>query len=99
MIFVPNWRTIKDPEWWVQYLKDMGLDSELIVLQYHYINTLSWITNLIHQSGIVKRYLKEALDKYFDDYVDNEVIHDDLMDILSIRMSAAVNEVNKVFGS
>ena len=25
---VPNWRTIKDPEWWVQYLKDMGLDSK-----------------------------------------------------------------------
>ena len=43
-----------------------------------------------------KRYLKEALDKYFDDYVDNEVIHGDLMDILSARMSAAVNEVNKV---
>ena len=43
-----------------------------------------------------KRYLKEALDKYFDDYVDNEVIHCDLMDILSARMSSAVNEVNKV---
>ena len=43
-----------------------------------------------------KRYLKEALDKYFDDYVDNEVIHSDLMDILSARMSSAVNEVNKV---
>jgi|TARA_B000000441_G_scaffold33023_1_gene21278 hypothetical protein len=43
-----------------------------------------------------KRYLKEALDKYFDDYVDNEVIHSDLMDILSTRMSAAVDEVNKV---
>ena len=43
-----------------------------------------------------KRYLKEALDKYFDDYVDNKVIHGDLMDILSVRMSAAVNEVNKV---
>ena len=43
-----------------------------------------------------KRYLKEALDKYFDDYVENEVIHSDLMDILSVRMSAAVNEVNKV---
>ena len=43
-----------------------------------------------------KRYLKEALDKYFDDYVENEVIHGDLMDILSARMSAAVNEVNKV---
>ena len=43
-----------------------------------------------------KRYLKEALDKYFDDYVENEVIFGDMMDILSARMSAAVNEVNKV---
>jgi len=43
-----------------------------------------------------KRYLKESLDKYFDDYVDNEVIHGDIMDILSDRMSVAVNEVNKV---
>ena len=43
-----------------------------------------------------KRYLKEALDKYFDDYVENEIIHSDIMDILSTRMSAAVNEVNKV---
>ena len=36
------------------------------------------------------------MDGYFDDYVDNEVIHSDLMDILSARMTAAVNEVNKV---
>ena len=43
-----------------------------------------------------KRYLKEALDMYFDDYVENEVIHSDLMDILSARMTVAVNEVNKV---
>ena len=43
-----------------------------------------------------KRYLKEALDKYFDDYVENEVIYGDMMDILSARMSAAVDEVNKV---
>ena len=43
-----------------------------------------------------KRYLKDALDKYFDDYDENEVIHGDLMDILSDRMSVAVNEVNKV---
>ena len=43
-----------------------------------------------------KRYLKEALDKYFDDYVENEIIHADIMDILSARMSVAVDEVNKV---
>ena len=43
-----------------------------------------------------KRYLKEALDKYFDDYVDNEIIFGYMMDILSVRMSAAVDEVNKV---
>jgi hypothetical protein len=43
-----------------------------------------------------KRYLKEAIDTYFDDYVDNEVIYRDIMDILQDRMSIAVNEVNKV---
>ena len=43
-----------------------------------------------------KRYLKDALDKYFDDYVENEIIYGDMMDILSARMSAAVDEVNKV---
>lgn len=42
------------------------------------------------------RYLKEAIDTYFDDYVDNEVIYTDIMNILGDRMSSAVNEVNKV---
>ena len=42
------------------------------------------------------RYLKEALDTYFDDYVDNEVIYEDIMDILGARMSDAVEQVNKV---
>jgi len=23
---VPNWKVKKDPEWWVQYLKSLGLD-------------------------------------------------------------------------
>ena len=43
-----------------------------------------------------KRYLKEALDTYFNDYVDNEVIYEDIMNILDDRMSDAVDEVNKV---
>ena len=42
------------------------------------------------------RYLKEAIDTYFDDYVDNEVIYADIMNILGGRMSSAINEVNKV---
>ena len=42
------------------------------------------------------RYLKEAIDKYFEDYVDNEIIYEDIMCILGVRMSNAVNEVNKV---
>ena len=42
------------------------------------------------------RYLKEALDTYFDDYVDNDVIYEDIMDILGARMSDAVEQVNKV---
>ena len=43
-----------------------------------------------------KRYLKEALDKYFDEYVDNEFIYGDIMDILKERMDIAVAEVNKL---
>ena len=52
---VPNWRQIKDPEWWVQYLKDMGLDPRN--RQWYntsIMNSTSWTTNLIHQSGTVK---------------------------------------------
>ncbi len=52
---VPNWRQIKDPEWWIQYLEDMGLDPRN--RQCYNASKkipLSWTTNLIHQSGIVK---------------------------------------------
>ena len=43
-----------------------------------------------------KRYLKEALDKYFDDYVDNEVIRSDILDILAERSEQAYAEFTKV---
>ena len=52
---VPNWRQIKDPDWWIQYLKDMGLDQRN--RQWYntsIINSSSWTTNPIHQSGTVK---------------------------------------------
>jgi uncharacterized protein with NRDE domain len=38
------------------------------------------------------RYLKEALDKYLDDYVDNSTIVADILDILSERSEAAHKE-------
>ena len=25
---VPNWKQKKDPDWWVQYLQELGLDSD-----------------------------------------------------------------------
>jgi len=43
-----------------------------------------------------KRYLKEALDKYFDDYVDNDVIKDDILSILSERSEQAYSEFAKI---
>ena len=43
-----------------------------------------------------KRYLKEALDKYFDDYVENELIRGDIMDILHSRSNEAYEEYNRV---
>ena len=32
-----------------------------------------------------KRYLKEAIDKYLDDYIDNNLIIDDILDIARIE--------------
>ena len=43
-----------------------------------------------------KRYLKEALDKYIDDYVDNQVIFNDISDILADRADAAYAEFRRL---
>ena len=43
-----------------------------------------------------KRYLKEALDKYFDDYVDVDIIREDIYDILHVRANEAYEEYNRV---
>ena len=43
-----------------------------------------------------KRYLKEALDKYFDDYVDNEVIRADILDILAEKSEQGYAECTKI---
>ena len=41
------------------------------------------------------RYLKEAIDKYLDDYVDNDIIRNDILSILGDRSEAAYAEFNK----
>ena len=43
-----------------------------------------------------KRYLKEAIDKYLDDYVDPTVIMDDLRDVLHARSEVAYQEFNRI---
>jgi len=43
-----------------------------------------------------RRYLKEALDKYFDDYVDVDTIRADILDILSERSEKAHTEFTKI---
>ena len=25
---VPNWKRQKDPEWWIEYLKDLGIEPD-----------------------------------------------------------------------
>ena len=42
------------------------------------------------------RYLKEALDNYLDDYVDNAVIVADILEILSERSETAHKEFVQV---
>ena len=43
-----------------------------------------------------KRYLKEALDKYLEDYVDNDNILEDIRDILSSRAEQAYQEFTRL---
>ena len=43
-----------------------------------------------------KRYLKEALDKYLDDYASNDVIISDILSIISDRSELAYKEFSKL---
>jgi len=43
-----------------------------------------------------KRYLKEALDKYLDDYVDTDTILEDIRDILSSRAEQAYQDFTRL---
>jgi hypothetical protein len=42
------------------------------------------------------RYLKEAIDKYLDDYVDPSIILGDIRDILNARSEAAYEEFTRI---
>lgn len=42
------------------------------------------------------RYLKDAIDKYLDDYVDTEVIIEDIETILKYRSENALDEYQRV---
>ena len=43
-----------------------------------------------------KRYLKEALDKYLDDYVENDIIMEDILSIICERQDRAHAEYHKL---
>lgn len=43
-----------------------------------------------------RRYLKEALDKYLDDRVDNQVILEDIFNILNERSETSFLEFKKI---
>lgn len=43
-----------------------------------------------------KRYLKEAIDKYLDEQIENETILNDLSDILSERSERAYQEFSRI---
>ena len=43
-----------------------------------------------------KRYLKEALFKYLDDYVENDIIINDIKDILHSRSDKAYKEYTEL---
>lgn len=43
-----------------------------------------------------KRYLREALESYFNDYVEVDVIYNDIMDILYEKSEQAYAEFSRI---
>ena len=66
--------------------------SAIIQLQNHFTMDYKPYSPEWHR----KRYIKEALDKYFDDYVDVDIIREDIYDILHARANEAYEEYNRV---
>ena len=56
---------------------------------------ISWITNLTPQSGII-RDIKRNIDKYLDDYVENDIIVGDILDIICARQEQACQKYLKL---
>ena len=63
--------------------KDLDIDLETLAEQY---------------PDAAKKFLalKEALDKYLDDYVENSIIINDIKDILHSRSDEAYKEYTKL---
>ena len=68
-------------------IKDPIIPSKYIIIMDYRPYSPEW-----HR----RRYLKEALDKYFDDYVDVDTIRTDILDILSERSEKAYAEFVRV---
>ncbi len=42
------------------------------------------------------RYLKEAVDKYLDEYIEPDIILNDIKDVLHVRSERAYREFTKI---
>ena len=73
----------------------MGIDINLLKW-YNYDNDYFVMYKPYSQEWHRYRYLKEAIDKYLDDYVAPEVILDDIDSILQNRSESALAEYTRV---
>ena len=49
---VPNWKRDKDPEWWTEYLNELGIDKDNPqCYNALVITSIPWTINHIPQSG------------------------------------------------
>ena len=93
---VPQWRMRRNPDWWTQYLIDLGLDPQNPQCYNTDTNNIVMDYRPYSPEWHRRRYLKEALDKYFDDYVDNSILYADIVDIISERAERAHKEFSRL---
>ena len=93
---VPQWRMRRNPDWWIRYLNELGIDPNNPQCYNTDTNDIIMDYRPYSPEWHRRRYLKEALDKYFDDYVDTDTIRKDLLSILSERSDKAYAEFMRI---
>ena len=69
---VPNWRYIKDQDWWIEYLKSLGVQTFDDIIDESYDSEKDPSLRLLKIAHIVKEFCTISIEDIKDYYRKNE---------------------------